>query len=186
MDLSLCKDKAILSVMIDSQKPDHVDRLRAQWAEQRPDIDTSPMAVLGRINRIAHLTGPAILASMQKHGLDRGEFDVLATLRRSGPPFTLSPTNLYTSLMLSSGGLSNRLNRMEQKGFVQRSDNKSDGRSQLVSLSDRGLVLVDEAFEADMSLELGMLSGLDDNEFKQAEAALRMLCQSIESALSKR
>lgn len=172
--------------MKNAKTPDHVDRLRAQWSTQRSDIDTSPMAVLGRINRIAHLTGPEISALMAKFELDRGEFDVLATLRRSGSPFTLSPTDLYTSLMLSSGGLSNRLRRMERKGLVQRTESKSDGRSQLVALSNKGLALVDEVFEADMALEKKMLSLLTDAEFRQAEETLRMLCRSIESSLQKK
>ncbi len=167
------------------KNPDHIDQLRAQWAAQRPDINTSPMSVLGRVNRIAHLTGPAISALMEKFSIDRGEFDVLATLRRAGPPFTLIPTELYTSLMLSSGGLSNRLNRMERKGLIKRSENKSDGRSQLVQLSDKGLTLVDKVFAADMNLESNMLSHLTSFEFIQLEEALRILCRSIERSTEK-
>lgn len=169
--------------MTEKDKRDHVDRLRGQWAAARPDIDTTPMAVLGRVTRIAHLTAPAISASMGKYGLDRGEFDVLATLRRAGPPFTLSPTDLYKSLMLSSGGLSNRLRRMERKGLVDRSENEADGRSQFVILSERGLKLVDAAFAADMALEKELLSRLDEAAMRQAETALRQLCRAIEAAL---
>lgn len=168
--------------MMSENNPDHVDRSRAQWSAQRPDIDTSPMAVLGRINRVAQMTGQAISASMTKFNLDRGEFDVLASLRRAGPPFRLSPTELYTSLMLSSGGLSNRLRRMERKGLVERPENMADGRSQLVALSERGLALVDTAFEADMALEAAMLLSLDDTERKQIEIALRILCRSLEAS----
>lgn len=172
--------------MANTSTTDYVDRLRAQWSAQRPDIDTSPMAVLGRITRIAHLTGPEISALMVKYKVDRGEFDVLATLRRAGSPFTLSPTDLYTSLLLSSGGLSNRLRRMEQKGLVRRMDNKSDGRSQLVALSNRGLALVDEVFGANMSLERELLSLLTETEFRQTEASLRVLCRSIEASFEKK
>lgn len=171
--------------MTNPKNPDHVDRLRVQWAAQQPGIDTSPMSVLGRVNRIAHLTGPAISDLMDKFNIDRGEFDVLATLRRAGPPFTLKPTELYTSLMLSSGGLSNRLNRMKHKGLIKRSENKSDGRSQFVQLSKRGLALVDKVFAADMALEKDILSHLNNSEFVQLETVLRMLCQSIEKSVGK-
>lgn len=172
--------------MTKAKNPDHIDQLRAQWAEQRPDINTSPMTVLGRVSRIAHLTGPVISVSMEKYGLDRGEFDVLAALRRAGPPFTLSPTDLYTSLMLSSGGLSNRLRRMERKGLVLRSENITDGRSQLVELSKEGLKLVDDAFQSDMELESSLLSHLSVAEFNQLETALRVLCRLIETSLQKK
>lgn len=167
--------------MIDDSNLDHVDQSRMQWSEQRPDIDTSPMAILGRINRVALMAGQAIAASMAEVGLDRGEFDVLATLRRAGSSFALSPTELYTSLMLSSGGLSNRLRRMERKGLVGRAENTADGRGQLVVLSAKGLALVDEAFEADMKLEASLLQILGEQEQKQLEAALRMLCRDLEN-----
>lgn len=172
--------------MADKPGPDHVDRSRAQWLAQRPDIDTAPMAILGRINRIALAIAPAISASMARYDLDRGEFDVLAALRRAGPPFRLTPTDLYASLMLSSGGLSNRLRRMERKGLVDRLENVVDGRSRLVAMSEKGLNLVDRAFEADMALESSMLEALDDAQRKQIELLLRKLNRSLEASNQER
>jgi hypothetical protein len=79
---------------------DHVDRLRGQWRSELPDLDTEPMAILGRAYRLANLVRPSIEATFTSFGLDRGEFDVISTLRRSGPPYRLTPTELYTSLMI--------------------------------------------------------------------------------------
>lgn len=99
---------------------DHVDRLRGQWARELPDIDTEPMGILGRASRLTNLFRPSLEATFARFGLDRGEFDVIATLRRSGPPCRLTPTQIYTSLMISSGGLTHRLDRLEKAGLIRR------------------------------------------------------------------
>src|SRR5437899_5878438 len=95
---------------------DHIDRLRAQWALELPDIDTEGMAIIGRARRITLHLRPPIEAVFARHGLDAGEFDVLSTLRRAGPPYRLTPTELYRTLMISSGGLTDRLTRLEAAG----------------------------------------------------------------------
>ena len=99
----------------DGADGDHVDRLRRQWAHELPDLDTEPMAILGRAYRLSNLVRGSIEATFAGFGLDRGEFDVIATLRRSGPPYRLTPTELYTSLMITSGGLTHRLDRLERR-----------------------------------------------------------------------
>nr|WP_321449344.1 MarR family transcriptional regulator [uncultured Cohaesibacter sp.] len=166
--------------MMKHSDADHVDGARLQWETLRPDIDTTPMEILGRINRIALLTAPAIVSVMAEYDLDRGEFDVLATLRRSGAPFALRPTELCSSLLLTSGGLSNRLRRMERKGLVTRTQNEEDGRSQLITISPKGLNLVDQVFTHDMKVEAGLLSKLDEKHRSQLAEALKALCLTLE------
>ena len=109
-----------------------------QWARELPDLDTEPMAILGRAFRLSNMVRPSIEATFAGFGLDRGEFDVIATLRRSGPPYRLTPTEMYTSLMISSGGLTHRLDRLEKAGLIRREKSPRDGRSMLVALTRRG------------------------------------------------
>jgi len=160
---------------------DHVDRLRAQWARELPDLDTSPMAVLGRAYRLSNLVRPGIEATFASFGIDRGEFDVISTLRRSGPPYRLAPTDLYRSLMISSGGLTHRLARLERAGLVVRSPSVEDRRSLLVELTEAGLALAENAFRADMASEMRHLAGLDEAERDMLAALLRKLLAAIEA-----
>ncbi|OCP25085.1 MULTISPECIES: MarR family transcriptional regulator [unclassified Ensifer] len=159
---------------------DHVDRLRAQWARELPDLDTEPMAILGRAKRLANLVGPSIEDTFAKFGLDRGEFDVIATLRRSGPPYQLTPTEMYTTLMLSSGGLTHRLVRLEKAGLIVREKSTRDGRSVVVCLTPTGATLAEKAFRVDMENELVFLQGLDAEERTTLADLLRKLVASLE------
>ncbi|QYU67250.1 MarR family transcriptional regulator [Leptolyngbya sp. 15MV] len=154
---------------------DAVDRYRAAWRIEAPAIDTEPMAILGRINRIAHLVAPEIEQLFARHGLDRGEFDVIATLRRSGTPYRLSPTELYTSLMISSGGLTHRLARLEAAGLIRREASPTDGRSLLVALTEKGRRRAEAAFADDMLLEGSWIARLPSAERRQLAALLRRL-----------
>lgn len=160
---------------------DHVDRLRAQWEKELPGLDTEPMAVLGRIYRISRLVGRHIEQHFAAFGLDRGEFDVLSTLRRAGPPYRLTPTELVGSLMASSGGMSHRLGRLERAGFITRAPAEHDRRSLLVQLTPEGQALAEEAFRTDMALEATFLDGLPADEREALAALLRTLLHSIES-----
>ncbi|MDF2618639.1 MAG: MarR family transcriptional regulator [Xanthobacteraceae bacterium] len=159
---------------------DHVDRLRAQWARELPDLDTEPMSILGRAKRLSNLVSPSIEATFAAFDLDRGEFDVIATLRRSGPPYRLTPTELYTSLMLSSGGLTHRLDRLEKAGLIRREKAPRDGRSVHVVLTREGIVRAEEAFRADMANELKFLEPLSAGERQMLAALLRKLIASID------
>lgn len=163
-------------------EPDHVDRLRRQWSVVRPDIDTEPMAVVGRINRLALRFGDSIAKLMAEYGLERGEFDVLAALRRAGEPNELTPTQLYRSLMLSSGGLTNRLKRLAAKGMIARRRDPNDGRSDLVCLTAAGREAVDQAFTADMALEAELIANLGQDRLAELSLLLRELCRDIENA----
>ncbi|CAN7412928.1 MarR family winged helix-turn-helix transcriptional regulator [Rhizobium sp. LjRoot254] len=167
------------------QEQDHVDRLRGQWARELPDLNTEPMAILGRAMRITNMVRPSIEATFAGFDLDRGEFDVIATLRRSGTPYRLAPTDMYTSLMISSGGLTHRLDRLEKAGLIRREKSPHDGRSMLVALTDRGITLSEEAFRVDMASELTFLEVLDSAEREQLAGLLRKLILAAERRLAR-
>lgn len=159
---------------------DAVDLRRAQWARELPDLDTEPMAVLGRIWRIANLAAPGIEATFRAFGLDRGEFDVVSTLRRSGAPYRLTPTDLYTALMISSGGLTHRLDRLEKAGLVRREASDTDGRSRMVALTPKGIETAEAAFRADMAQEAQTLSALEPADRQALARLLRKLALGLE------
>jgi DNA-binding MarR family transcriptional regulator len=163
----------------DDAKGDAVDQYREAWRNELPAVDTEPMAILGRINRVANLITPAIEQLFARHGLDRGEFDVLATLRRSGPPYRLTPTELYTSLMISSGGLTHRLARLVAAGLIRREPSPTDGRSLLVALTEKGLRLAAAAFVEDMALEGKWIARLPTTDRRRLAALLRRLHKAI-------
>ena len=165
----------------DHPTPDHVDRLRAQWSRELPDLDTEPMAILGRIYRISNLVRPGIEATFAGFGLDRGEFDVISTLRRSGPPYRLTPTELYRLLMISSGGLTHRLGRLEKAGLVRREKSPEDGRSFLVALTEEGLARAEAAFRADMSGEMSHLERMPARRRRILADLLRELALALDA-----
>lgn len=161
---------------------DHVDRLQAQWARELPDLDTEPMAILGRAYRLSNLVRPSIEETFAAFGLDRGEFDVISTLRRSGPPYRLTPTDLYTFLMISSGGLTHRLDRLQKAGLIVRERSASDGRSSVVGLTEKGMALAEAAIRADMTSEARYLEGLSKEDRAALAELLRKLLVSLERA----
>jgi len=165
---------------------DHVSRLRDAWLRERPDIDTEGMAILGRARRITLLTRESIEAVFARFGCDSGEFDVLATLRRAGRPYRLRPTELYESLMISSGGLTDRIQRLESRGLVIRRPSTEDGRSTLVELTRKGLERVDAAFAKDMQLEKELICGLSAGEKKTLADLLAKLAAQVESGARQR
>ena len=163
-----------------SEPADHVARLRAAWARERPDIDTEGMAILGRARRIVLASRGPIEAVFTRFDLDTGEFDVLASLRRAGAPFRLRPTELFQVLMISSGGLTDRLSRLERRGLIARIHSEEDRRSLIVELTEAGRALVEAAFEADMAVERGLLAGLSAAERDTLAAMLAKLAVSVE------
>ncbi len=160
-------------------RPDDVDRFIAQRAIETPGIDTEGMAIFGRIYRLATRIAPHMEALFARYGLERGEFDVLATLQRAGPPYRLTPTALCASLMVSSGGLTYRLKRLEKAGWIERLPSEEDGRSLIVVLADAGYDLVLRAFEEDMKLESGWLASLDATERRDLADLLRKLSHAV-------
>lgn len=160
---------------------DQVDAFRAAWARELPDLDTEGMAIIGRARRITLKLREPIEAIFASHGIDAGEFDVLGTLLRSGAPYRLRPTELYRALMVSSGGLTNRLSRLEQAGLVRRVPAAEDGRSVLVELTPAGRRLAERAFRADMAHEKAVLEGLSTSDRRQLADLLRKLSLTLEA-----
>ena len=158
---------------------DDVDRFIAQRASETPEIDTEGMAIFGRIYRLATRIAPHMEALFARYELERGEFDVLATLQRAGAPYQLTPTTLCVSLMVSSGGLTYRLKRLEKAGWIKRFPSKEDGRSLIVALTDAGYELTLRAFEEDMRLENSWLASLDPAERRALADLLRKLGHAV-------
>jgi len=154
---------------------DGVDRILEQWAEERPDLDTEAMGVIGRIYRIAKGAGDLAEKACARFGITRGDFDVLATLRRAGAPYQLSPSALTASLMLTSGGVTGRIDRLERAGLVRRSPDPSDRRGQLVSLTEEGLSVIDDAVGAGLATQQEYLAALSPTKRRQLDALLREL-----------
>lgn len=165
---------------------DQIDRFREQWRRELPDLDTEPMNLLGRMYRLSNLVRPSIEETFAKFDLDRGEFDVLSTLLRSGPPYRLTPTELYSSLMISSGGLTHRLDRLVKAGLVERGKSPSDGRISYVNLTKEGRTRTEAAFRLDMADEASLLSGLDVEKRAALSDLLREATLAVEDALAHR
>lgn len=159
---------------------DRIGELIAKRRRETPAILLDGMEILSRANRLVRLSRKWIEPVFTRHDLDTGEFDVLATLRRSGKPYRQRPTELYRSLMITSGGLTDRLNRLEKKGFVERIVSETDKRSALVQLTALGLKTIDTAFAEDMTLEADLLTALDDGERRQLAALLGRLLVDLE------
>jgi DNA-binding MarR family transcriptional regulator len=159
---------------------DDVDRIVAQWAHERPDLQTEAMAVFGRIYRIARLMGDQQEAVYSGFGISRGDFDVLATLRRAGAPFCLSPKELTRSLMLTSGGMTGRLDRLEKRGLVARSPDPADRRGLTITLTDGGRDLVDQAVGAGLDAQRRVLEHLPEGDRSTLGGLLRALLAAAE------
>ncbi|MBB1627376.1 MarR family winged helix-turn-helix transcriptional regulator [Achromobacter sp. UMC71] len=158
---------------------DRADRAVAQWNRERPDLDVSTMRVLGRLAECALvISRDRINPLFARFGLQPGEFDVLATLRRSGKPYALTPTALYEDAMISSGSMTNRIDRLEAAGLVKRAANPSDGRATLVMLTRQGLKLIDEAVQAHVRNQAEVLAALDAKEQAQLSGLLAKLLQA--------
>lgn len=138
------------------------------------------MAVLGRLNEASSLIARERLAPLfARFGLQTGEFDVLATLRRSGPPYALTPTALYEATMVTSGAMTNRLDRLEKLGLIMRGPHPNDRRGIVVQLTDKGLTLIDEAVAAHVANEHEILSGLTRQEQEMLARLLEKLIASV-------
>jgi DNA-binding MarR family transcriptional regulator len=161
--------------------PDHVDRVRDQWRAVRPELDTSPLAIVARVGRTAAFFDQSVNDLLGRHGLNRAAWDVLAGLRRQGPPYELSPTDLYRGLMRTSGAITNRLRRLEQAGLVERRPDPRDGRGVVVRLTERGCALVDEVAPAHMENEERLLAALSAADRAALERILRRLLRELEA-----
>ncbi|OBQ87146.1 MULTISPECIES: MarR family transcriptional regulator [unclassified Mesorhizobium] len=161
---------------------DRAGRAMEQWRKERPDLDVSPMGVIGRLNEASALIARDRLAPVfARFGLQQGEFDVLATLRRSGAPHALTPTELYEATMVTSGAMTARLDRLEKAGLIQRAPHPSDRRGVVVQLTSKGLELIDEALTAHVANEHEILAGLAPEDRKMLATLLKKLIGTLSS-----
>ena len=151
---------------------DHVGRILEQWRRERPDLDRSPMGVIGRVHRIGAQLDVELRTVFAAAGLGDGEFDVLATLRRSGAPYALTPGEITAAAMVTSGAVSKRVDRLERAGLVVRERREDDGRGRSVSLTAEGLALIDRLVVEHVENEDRLLSGLTAVERDQLAALL--------------
>lgn len=159
---------------------DRADIAIEQWARERPDLPSLPMAVFGRLSDAVELVMRDHMNPLfAEAGLQPGEFDVLATLRRSGEPYMLSPTKLYEAAMISSGGMTNRLDRLERAGFVERHPDPNDRRGKLIALTEAGKQVIDETIGRHVANEERLLSVLSPREQEQLNQLLRKLIAGL-------
>lgn len=143
---------------------DHIDAVIADWALERPDLDVSPIAVIARVGRLAAHLGVAVDATLAEFGLNRGSFEVLATLRRAGPPYRRPLHALVAAQAVTPGSMSVRIDRLESLGLVRREPDPDDGRGVLVALTPTGLVAFDAAAPAHLANEARLLAPLAPTE----------------------
>ncbi|MCC5884381.1 MAG: MarR family transcriptional regulator [Halomonas sp.] len=151
----------------------------AQWRQEMPDLDLLPMEVVGYLKTTQLLTQERLQAFFKEYGLQAGEFDVLATLRRAGAPYRLGPTQLFETLMISSGGMTSRLDRLERAGLIRRAPNPEDRRGTLVSLTEEGLELMNRMVPLHVENEAKMLAGLSRDEQRTLNELLGKLLEGI-------
>jgi DNA-binding MarR family transcriptional regulator len=154
---------------------DGVDEILAQWRRERPDLDPSPIGVVGRVSRLARELERRLEPVYAAHGLEPGWHDLLATLRRAGPPFRMRPTDLMKTLMLTSSGTTKRLDRLEQAGMIAREPDPSDRRGTLIALTDAGRELIDSVTGPHLDNEARLLAPLTPAERDTLAALLRKL-----------
>lgn len=160
---------------------DEVDRIVAAWRRERPDLDVTPLHILSRISRLARHLDLARGTAFTQHGLDGWEFDVLSALRRSGEPYQLSPGQLVTQTLVTSGTMTNRVDRLAARGFVERSPDPGDRRGVIVALTPSGRQVVDAALADLLERERELLSRLPEGESDQLAATLRGLLKPFDS-----
>jgi DNA-binding MarR family transcriptional regulator len=154
---------------------DEVDEIVARWQSERPDLDVTPLQVLSRVSRLAKHLDRARRSAFAAHGLETWEFDVLSALRRQGSPYQLSPGALLRATLVTSGTMTNRIDRLAASGLVSRRPDLQDKRGVLVQLTDAGRRTVDNAFAALLAGEEALLAGLDATQQDHLAGLLRIL-----------
>lgn len=161
---------------------DHVDGILAAWARERPDLDATPIGVIGRISRAARLLEAQLATVFRAHGLDSAgaTYDVLAALRRIGPPYTLSASALADATMVARSSMTSRIDRLERAGLVTRVEDERDGRGVGVRLTPDGVDVIDRVVGDHLANEARLLAGLPDGAAERLAADLRALLESLE------
>lgn len=158
---------------------DSIDAILAQWRHARPDLDLAPLGVFGRIMRLSLLLNTALERAFERYGLRGGDFDVLTTLRRSGPASSLTPSALADSLLMSRAGMTKRLDRLEADGLVARRVDPADRRSFRVALSERGRVLIDAALTHHAATMATLAASLTPEDNAHLAESLRTLLHAV-------
>lgn len=158
---------------------DAVDRITGQWNDVRPEVDVSPIAVVGRVSRLSRLIDRRLAENFARHGLENWMYDVLATLRRSGEPYELTAGDLVRQTMVTTGAITNRIDRLEQKGLVERAGT-TDRRKVLVRLTGRGLDLVDQVVESHLAAEREILAPLTAARQRELAGLLRAVLLGLD------
>jgi DNA-binding MarR family transcriptional regulator len=159
---------------------DHVARLQEQWRRERPDLDVSPVGIIGRLHRLGDRLRVEVIKTYRRYGLGEGEFDVMAALRRQGAPYELAPGELARHTMVTTGAIAKRLNRLEEAGLVVRRGNDEDGRGRIVALTEAGRRVIDEAFAEHLRNEARLVSVLTAEEREQLEKLLTTWLHKLE------
>lgn len=152
---------------------DAVDRVIEQWAAEKPSLDTEPMAIIGRVIRISKYLESEVAKLHKRYDLKLGEFDVLATLRRSGEPYSLTPSELINSMMLTSGAMTNRLDKLTAKGLIAREHSQQDRRSVSVQLTAQGLELIDQLVEEHVIIQQGLVEKIPPEQRGEVNMLLK-------------
>jgi DNA-binding MarR family transcriptional regulator len=160
---------------------DRLDEIASAWSQERPDLDTSSLELMGRLFRTAQLADRRLSAGLADTDLQTGWFDLLAALRRAGEPYQLNPSELMRATMLSSGGMTKRLDRLAEVGLVERLPDPHDRRGTLVRLTELGRRRIDEALPAHISNEERILDPLSPRQRKTLNALLRKLLAHLET-----
>ncbi|QCB93015.1 MarR family winged helix-turn-helix transcriptional regulator [Cellulomonas shaoxiangyii] len=166
--------------------PDFVDDVRAAWTRERPDLDVTTQGVFGRLSRVALRVTDELVAVYRQHGLAEGDFDVLATLRRAGEPYAYSAGELAEHTLVTSGGMTKRVDRLEAAGLVRRRVSETDGRGRVVELTDRGREVIDAAFTDHIANQHRLLALLDPGDADLLEDVLRRWLARLEDLPSPR
>jgi DNA-binding MarR family transcriptional regulator len=161
-------------------RPDHVDGLLVQWARERPELDLSILRLTARMVRLSRYLDREGSDHLAPFGLHEGEQNVLAALRRAGEPYELTPTELYRSLLVSSGAMTNRLDRLESAGLIVRTPDPDDRRRIRVGLTDRGRDVIDAALDTHVAALGEMFDGLTDDDADTLERLLRGILRRLE------
>ncbi|AYG67725.1 MULTISPECIES: MarR family transcriptional regulator [unclassified Rhizobium] len=152
---------------------DRIDKILEQWRRERPDLDTTAMGLFGRMRNLTLHLSREMEKTFTRFDLNSANFDMLATLRRSGEPYALSPGDLMDTMMVTSGTMTNRIDQLEKAGLVARSQNPDDGRSFLISLTLKGFELIDAAVTAHVETQARLVSTLSEEERMALDGLLR-------------
>lgn len=165
--------------------PDFVDQVHDAWVRERPDLDVRPQGVFGRLRRVTHRVTEELVAVYREHGLAEGDFDVLATLRRAGAPYAHSCGELAEHTLVTSGGMTKRIDRLEAAGLVRRRVSETDGRGRVVELTEHGRALIDAAFTDHVANQHRLLAMLEPGDAEVLERVLRDWLAALEGPAAR-